>query len=440
MTGLSLQARIAVLIVAVQALLLAGLAAASLNGARRAVLDEVQAGADMARSLVLATVGTMQGAVPPDRLMAQLPERLVAPRHARIVVLDARTGALRSPPGHEAVGRPVPGWFAAAITPPPQETRLPVVIGGRRLGYVFIAADPAAEVAEVWRDARLMIGLTGLAALAQAGLIWLVLRRGLRPLGAISNRLADLTRGDLTARVGPVGTPDLAALADRVDRLADALQQADADRARLSRQVVTRGDDERKAIARDLHDEFGPCLFALRVEADALRQHTDDPAIAAHAEALTAIADQIGRVNRALLDGLRPMAVGHLPLATVLADYIADLARRFPDMIFDLDLPPGLPEPDEATALTLFRIMQEGTTNALRHSGASRVTVRLRRDPAQWLMTIADDGRGIGPDARPGTGLSGMRERVILLGGALDISRAKVGTEIRASLPAVENA
>ncbi|MDO5632002.1 MAG: histidine kinase [Paracoccus sp. (in: a-proteobacteria)] len=436
MSGLRLQTRIVLLIVAVQALLLAGLAAASLDNARRAVRDEVQAGMDTARSLVLATVGTMQGAVPPDRLMALLPERLVAPRHARIMVLDAQTGALHNPLAPQAQPVQAPGWFAAAITPSAQETRLPVMIAGRLRGYVFISADPTAEVAEVWRDARIMAGLTALAALVQAVLIWLVLQHGLRPLGQIAARLADLTRGDLAARIGPVAVPDLAALAAQADRLGYTLQQAQADRTRLSRQVVTRGDEERKAIARDLHDEFGPCLFALRVEADALRQSFDDPAIHTHADTLDAIADQIGRVNRALLDGLRPMAVGQLPLATVLADYAADLTRRFPDMRFDLDLPPGLPEPDEATALTLFRIMQEGTTNALRHSGASQVSITLRRDPAQWQITIADDGHGIPDAARPGTGLSGMRERVILLGGALNIGRAKIGTEIRASLPA----
>ena len=436
MKGIGLQARIVLLIVAVQAALLAGLALASLDNARRAVGEEVRAGADTARSLVLATIGTMQGAVPPDRLMDALPERLVAPRHARIAVLDGRTGAWRMPPAPPPPTEPAPpGWFAAAIAPPPQETRLPVVIGGQRRGYVLITADPSAEIAEVWRNARVMMRLTALAALAQAGLIWLVLRRGLLPLGMISARLADLTRGDLGARVGPVGVPDLAVLAGGVDRLGQALQDADGERARLSRQVVTRADEERKAIARDLHDEFGPCLFALRVEAEALRDNHDDPAIRAHADAIDAIAGQIGRVNRALLDGLRPMAVGQLPLATVLSDYVADLARRFPDMAFDLDLPPGLPEPDEATALTLFRILQEGTTNALRHSGARRVRIALRRDPARWLMTVTDDGRGMADDARPGTGLSGMRERVILLGGALDIGRAKVGTEIRASLP-----
>lgn len=437
MTAPSLQIRILALILAIQLALLAALAAATLTSARDAVAAEVRAGAETARSLVLATIGTMQAAVPHDRLMAALPERLVTPRHARIGVIDAQTGALREPPAPPvAPAISPPGWFTRLIAPPAQETRLPVVVDGRRIGYVFIATDPTAEIAEVWRDARLTLGLTALAALAQAALILGAVRHGLRPLSDISARLADLTRGDLTARVGRVTVPDLAPLAARADQLGSALQSAQADRARLSRQVVTRGDEERKAIARDLHDEYGPCLFGLRVEAEAIRDAaTGNPALLAHADTIAAIADQIGRVNRALLDGLRPLAVGQLPLATVLRDYIDDLGRRFPDMAFSLDLPPDLPEPDEATAITLFRILQEGTTNALRHSGGDAVDVRLWADPANWHITIRDNGRGMAADTPPGTGLSGMRERVFLLGGALDLRSDRMGCEIHARMP-----
>ena len=224
-------------------------------------------------------------------------------------------------------------------------------------------------------------------------------------------------------------------IAAGVDDLAQALARAQADRARLQRRVVTRGDEERKAVARDLHDEMGPCLFGLRVEADALREAAPTPAIAAHAQAIARIAEEIARVNRALLGDLRPAAIGQLPLAAVLADYVADLGRRFPDLEIGLDLAPGLPEPDEATALTLFRILQEGTTNALRHAGASRVSVRLWTDLAHWRMELRDNGRGMAPGAREGTGLTGMRERITLLGGDLRLFSGAGGTTIAASLP-----
>ena len=188
-----------------------------------------------------------------------------------------------------------------------------------------------------------------------------------------------LAGGDLGARAGRVRTPDLAPLAADVDRLAQALPDAQADRARLSRQVVGRGDQERAAIARDLHDEYGPCLFALRVEAGAIRDAAPDAAIRDHAKNILTIADQIRQVNSALLSGLRPMALGQLPLATVLADFFDDLSQRHDAIRWSLDLPQDLPEPDEATALTIYRILQEGTTNALRHAGATRITAAVAR-------------------------------------------------------------
>lgn len=435
MTRLTLTQRILLVILAVQAALFAALAWASLEGARRDIATETRLAVDTARALVLATVGTMHGAVPPDRIMQLLPERLVVPRHVTVGTVDILDGRVRRAPAPAQAPAPAPGWFAALVAPDLLETRLPVVIEGRPRGYVFIATDPGAEIALSWRRLSAFLGLAALAGAAQAALILLASRQALRPVGVIASRLADLRRGDLSARVGPVAQRDLAPVAAGVDDLAQALGQAQADRARLQRRVVTRGDEERKAVARDLHDEMGPCLFGLRVEADALREAATTPVIASHAQAISDIAEEIARVNRALLGDLRPAAVGQLPLATVLSDYAADLGRRFPDLDIDLDLAPGLPEPDEATALTLFRIVQEGTTNALRHAGASGVTVRLWADPAHWRMVLSDDGRGMAPDSREGTGLTGMRERITLLGGDLTLSSGAGGTTISASLP-----
>lgn len=432
---MTLRTRILTLILIVQLGLIALLALGSLDRLRRDIATETRMGAETARNLVLATIGTMQGAVPPDRIMARLPERLTEPRHARIGILNALDGTLRQPAGPPDPALRAPGWFAALVAPDPQETRLPVVIDGRPRGYVLITGDPAEEIARAWRDIRDLMALAAAAAVLQAALIAGALAQGLRPVATIAARLSDMTRGDLDSRIGPLPHPDLAALATHVDRLAQALEQARTDRTRLQHQVIARADAERKAIARDLHDEMGPCLFGLRVEADALREAAPDPATAASADQIAAIAEQIARVNRTLLDDLRPMAVGQLPLATVLADYVADLNRRFPGTRFALDMAAGLPEPDEATALTLFRILQEGTTNALRHARADRVDIRLWTDPAHWRMVLADDGVGMAPDRREGTGLTGMRERITLLGGTLRLEAGSPGTRLIAELP-----
>lgn len=435
MIRLGLTSRLLVVILAVQLALFAALAAARINGLRNEIAAESRLATQTARSLVLATVGTMQGAVPPDRVMALLPDRLVAPRHTRIGVLDPRDDTLRLPVAPVEAYTPAPAWFAALVTPAPLETRLPVSLDGRLRGFVYIGSDPGAKVATAWRSIRAMLGLAGLAALAQTALIWLATRRALRPVALIAARLDDLRRGDLTARVGPIAQPDLSPIADGVDELAGALQSAQAQTAHLQRQVIGRADAERKAIARDLHDEMGPCLFGLRVEVDALRKIAPSQPIRDHATAIATIAEEIARVNRALLDDLRPAAIGQLPLAGVLTEYVDDLQRRFGHVSFDLDLMAGLPEPDEATALTLFRILQEGTTNALRHSGARGVTIRLWTDPADWRMILADDGQGMAASHREGTGLTGMRERITALGGSLGLSSTPNGTTLDARLP-----
>ncbi|MGZ3215202.1 sensor histidine kinase [Paracoccus sp. T5] len=432
---MTLRTRILLVILAMQLLLIGVLAAGSLDRLRRDIATETRMGAQTARDLVLATIGTMQGAVPPDRIMALLPERLTEPHHARIGVVDALDGTLRQPPGPPDPALRRPDWFAALVAPDPQEMRLPVVVGGRPRGYVLITGDPAAEIARAWRDMRDLMTLALATAILQALLIAWAVRQALRPVGTIATRLSDLIRGDLETRIGPLPQPELAPLARHVDRLAETLEQAQADRRRLQQQIVARADAERMAIARDLHDEMGPCLFGLRVEADALREAAPDAATAQSAAQIAAIAEQIARVNRALLNDLRPMAVGQLPLPTVLADYVDDLNRRFPDTRFALEIASGLPEPDEATALTLFRILQEGTTNALRHAAARSVTIRLWTDPAHWRMILSDDGQGIAPDRREGTGLTGMRERITLLGGDLAVQSDGGGTRLLARLP-----
>lgn len=431
---MTLTARILALVVIVQLALGGALGAVLARNARASVASEVAASVQAGRALVLASVATLIDSVPGEGLVAALAERLVQPRHAQILLYDASTGRTLVPRSSTSAPDPAPRWFAAALTPPAHAVRLPLAENRHIRGLAMISADPRAEIADIWADARMLAAALALAGVLQAVLTWALLRRGLRPLARLSATLGRLAQGDLSARAGPVAVPDLAPLATDVDRLATALTAAQADRARLSRQVVERGDQERKAIARDLHDEYGPCLFTLRVEAAAIRDAATDARLRGHAENILTIADEIRRVNTALLSGLRPMAVGQLPLAAVLGDLFDDLAARHDRVAWDLDIAPGLPEPDEATALTIYRILQEGTTNILRHSGARRAAARIGIGRQGWTVSLSDDGAGLG-DAAEGNGLSGMRERVAALGGIFAVQSGTRGVTLTATLP-----
>ena len=431
----TLTARILALVLVVQLLLLAALGLILTRNARGTIAAEVAASMHAARGLVVATLATLIDSTPEDRLLAALAERLVEPRHARILVYDVVQAKTLVPATAAPRPAPAPDWFARALAPDTSAIRLPVTQGPRTLGLVVIAGDPAAEIAETWHEVRSLFVLLGAALSAQLVLTLAVLRHGLRPLSRLSDALRRLAEGDLAARAGRVGTPDLQPLAADVDRLGRALALAQADRARLSRQVVERGDQERKAIARDLHDEYGPCLFALRVEAAAIRDKAPDAATRDHAANILAIAGEIRRVNSTLLSGLRPMAVGQLPFGAVISDMIDDLAQRHETIAWTLTLDPdALPEPDEATALTIYRILQEGTTNVLRHAGARHVAARVALGQDGWRVTLSDDGRGLG-GAAEGNGLTGMRERVALLGGSFRVRDGAKGVTLDAHLP-----
>ncbi|WP_134724904.1 histidine kinase [Paracoccus luteus] len=432
---MTLTARILSLVLVVQLVLAGAVGAILARNARGAVAAEVDGSIQATRALVLASVATLIDSAPGPTLVPALAERLVQPRHAWITLYDMQTGRTLAPVSRIPRRDPAPAWFARRLAPVAHASELPIVESGNIRGLAVIAADPTAEIAEIWDDARALALVMALAAVAQVALTAAVLGGGLRPLGRLRAVLGRLARGDLAARAGRVAVPDLAPLAADIDRLAAALAVAQADRARLSRQMVGRGDQERKAIARDLHDEYGPNLFALRVEASAIRDAAAEPALRGHAENILAIADDIRRVNTALLSGLRPMAVGQLPLAAVLSDMFDDLAARHDQIDWTLDLPPALPEPDEATALTIYRILQEGTTNVLRHAGASAVTARVDHGPDGWTVRLADDGRGLGAAAE-GNGLSGMRERVALLGGTFAVQSGPAGATLTATLPA----
>ncbi|MDN5567497.1 MAG: histidine kinase, partial [Paracoccus sp. (in: a-proteobacteria)] len=295
---MTLKTRILIVILSTQLLLIAMLAVGSLDRLRRDIAADNRMGAQTARHLVLATIGTMQGAVPPDRIMALLPERLTEPPNARISVLDARTGTPRRPAGSVDLTSTAPEWFRKQVTPDINESRLPVVIEGRPRGFVLIAGDPNGQIQKAWRDMRDLMALAlGMAAL-QGLLVWWAVTQAMRPVGIIGARLAGLSRSELDTRIGPLTQPDLAPLAHHVDQLADTLAQARRDRQRLQHQIVSRADAERKAIARDLHDEMGPCLFGLRVEADALGTAAPDAATAQSARQISAIAEQIAQLNR----------------------------------------------------------------------------------------------------------------------------------------------
>ncbi|MFC7726404.1 histidine kinase [Nocardioides sp. GCM10028917] len=218
-----------------------------------------------------------------------------------------------------------------------------------------------------------------------------------------------------------------AAVAIRTSLLATELQ---ASRERL---VLAREDDRRR-IRRDLHDGLGPVLggVALRLQAAGNAVDTD-PARAHELVALarTEVSDALDDVRR-LVHDLRPPALDDLGLEAAVRQQ-ADRVRSEVDVDVTADGATGLPAAVEVAA---YRIVSEALANVVKHAGARHVDVRLEGDAGGLTVTVADDGRGIGPDVTAGVGLLSLRERAEELGGRCEVECPESGgTTVRAVLP-----
>ena len=417
--------------------------------ARDAVRLEVESGAKSARALVLATLGYTLQETPPQDVLPRLAETLVAPRHVHIALVDARRGLLPLREVDDAgSANTVPGWFVRLAKPGFREIRIPVQSNGNRYGYVSITMAPGDEIAEVWHDVASIFWIVSVSALVSALiLVWLV-NRTLRPLDALRAALARLREGKHSARLGHSTSADLVPIFRGFDDLSEALEAAEADRTRLNRRIVELGDAERRTIAMELHDEFGPCLFGLKVKASAIAraaERLEDQDLAQDAAAIQSIVAQIQASNSRLLTTLRPMAIGQLPLVDALLDLFQTFRKNHPDVVWRMDLSPALPDTPEIVDLTVYRFFQEGVTNALRHGRPGRITASLSQqqdtDTAPLLrLVVEDNGSGMGgsmsDDTAGGRGLAAMRDRIDAVGGQLDIGPAEGGgTRLASSVP-----
>ncbi len=411
--------------------------------ARQAVKVETRASLATVESLVADTI-RLADTAPPDTLLQTLDLRFQTLRHVRVSVRDADGDEIGAPLGRPRPERAAPAWFSDLIMPPIQQHVLPIVVGGRTIGSARITTHPLDEIDEIWSYARALSITTFCINVAMLVALWLVLGRVLAPLGSLAEGLTQLERHDYTARLAPPGTRELAVIAARFNKVAEALGETRAANGRLNRQLLTAQDDEGRRIALELHDEFGPCLFALEANAASIARIAageaapDRGKLAARAADIAAIVGQVQGRNRDLLNRLRPHGLGQVPLADCLDLLLRDFARRHPGIRF-VGRFEGLARGyGDLVDLTVFRCVQESTTNAVRHGAAGEIVAAVHEEAGRLRITVRDDGRGFSADHGTGLGLSGMRERVEALEGRFALDKAPPGAVVRISIPVPE--
>jgi signal transduction histidine kinase len=231
------------------------------------------------------------------------------------------------------------------------------------------------------------------------------------------------------------------------DRTA-ALESANANLGELSSRLQQIRDEERRQIARELHDSVGQMLTALSMNLSVVQAQARnlDPAAARAVSESAHLVQQINRETRTISHLLHPPLLDVAGLVSALRWYADGFSERSKIKI-EIDLPDDFPRLSDEMEIAIFRVVQECLTNIHRHSGASEASIRMRQQDHLLQVEVHDNGRGmplekqleLSSPGRSGVGFRGMRERLRQLGGRLDIRSEGSGTTITGTLPLIES-
>ena len=316
----------------------------------------------------------------------------------------------------------------------------------------MVTVDPGHLIAQAWRETTRLLTVVAITLVCLCVLIYLALARALRPTQVIRAGLERLAANDFTTRLPPFDLAELSSIPDVFNHLAESLDRALSERNALTQRLIAVQDEERRHLARELHDEFGQCLAAISAVATSAGQtaRQECPTLLLECQSIARTAAIMMDTLRGTLVRLRPPDVDEFGLASSLEGLVAGWnGRSRGSTRFDIELCGSFESLPSMFGASLYRIAQEAITNAAKHAEATRVKLRLQRHQSGAAapnlgasaieLTVEDDGKGSRIDvaAKSGMGLLGMRERVAELGGRLSFeSRFPAGLVLRAIIPA----
>jgi two-component system sensor histidine kinase UhpB len=357
-----------------------------------------------------------------------------------------------SPPPVYKAGRDAPDWYSRIVSPA-LHTREIAVAEGRLL----VRADPSRAILDGWDDFKPMV-LTVLAGFMLGNLLVFVLvGRAMQPLQQVVRGLQAMEGGSYDTRLPAMQGQEARVLGEAFNAMAQSVQDGIAaqNRAReatlalaqnreLTQVIQSRIEEVRGQIARELHDELGQQVTAIKSlgQAMVLRAQGVDAHTENAARMVIQSADAIYEEVHQLVSKLRPLALDRFGLQDALQDLVEDARSRHAQVRIHLQVHTPLQDIDPSLATATYRIVQESLTNALRHAQASVIHIDLSVQDQLLHIEISDNGIGAAPDwADSGQyGVIGMRERAQGLGGTFSFeSLQPSGVRVAAVLPLGHN-
>jgi signal transduction histidine kinase len=349
----------------------------------------------------------------------------------------------------EALGPLPPSWFGTLdgwLFGHHRAIAKPLSFHDKDAGTVTTTVEPSAALRQSWSQVSLAAWVALAMAAGVSVLAAFMLGHALRPVSAIVGKLRQLEQGDRDWRLPAFRTTEFNRIGRAVNELAETLTRMDASRTAMTAKLLQVQEEERRTLARDLHDEFGQCLtatlaLAALIEANAAQQQE----MVQDARTITKLQQRMISTLRSTLARLRAQHVEEIGLEASLRQLFADYnVQSGARPVFRFNASGHLAGIPRHVALNIYRIAQECLTNAVRHGAPTevRLSVEHSASPTETIaLSVEDDGGG---DAEvlshsPGNGMLGIRERIAALGGSLCIGRTGAGVRIAAVIPVLAN-
>jgi two-component system, NarL family, sensor histidine kinase UhpB len=375
-------------------------------------------------------------------VMRRFLEHLGHVRGNEITLYNLNGGQIfKSPPSKYRANVNPPDWFYNALDPHEKSVTRNIFYG-----KLIVQPNPSGAIRESWAKMRYLFFVGFAFFILLNVIVYWMLGHWLQPLQPMIKAINKMEQGDLTPRLPSFDLPEFDLIGHSLNRMAESLaaeRQLEENR-QLTTLIQTHIEDERRSLARELHDELGQYVTAIKTFAVTIANKTETkaPDISSHAQTIVAAANHIYDGMHNIIRQLRPGSLDNLGLAETLKDAVNHLQKQQPNIQISLQLSGKLESLGESLNINIYRIVQESLNNAIKHAEAKNIEVSLSTTKTGALqLMIKDDGKGMDiheVDQTNHFGLLGMRERVQSFGGSFNVDSEpenKAGTAIYINIP-----
>ena len=406
-----------------------------ISNARQRVAQEMESVATLTSQLLDSVLLNVDLAL--DTSSSKLLEQLQSIEDVRHldISIGPKVNSSR-PPATELQPAQAPAWFVYLVQTQPVEIIIPLNNAADEV--LVIRTNPADEIAEVWLESKSFMLVLLLVLLPLNAFVFFTIGRWFKPVKLIVSGLEEVEQGNFNGHILEASLPELKVIVEKLNHLTEVLRTSKAENDRLTRHSLQIQERERQHLARELHDEMGQSISAIKAIAFSIADRTSaiDEMSAQGAEKIGSITSHMSGHVRSMMQRLRPAILDELGLIIALQHMVDAWNDNHRDTFCSFKVAGEFGRLDANQQICVYRIIQEALTNVATHARADQVDVQLSYD-GLYHVQIRDNGSGFAVDlVQQGMGLCGIRERAQALNGQCSIaSSTGSGTRIVINFP-----